>query len=446
MTQTEEFKPCSPYNIRILPHISIDENSVSEVISSFQTDGIIPDIIISEEGELIEGINALEAAKRLEQEKVVVQVRRNNKSHTARGLTLLSTSLLYTHPLNSSIYGEREDLTRLKQSISETGWIKPLVVTPDVDGKRYRVVDGNSCFKVCVELLITEVWVEVKHFTNELLELKALLFGNVAREKTIEQKVREGLLWEVIEREEAKFRQGKSGQGVGTTRDRVSALVGLGSGVNYEHAVSAVKALDETKDPTLRSQLKMALSKPRGVDAAYKLVKPLSETGDSDKRWTPKEYERVRIVAGEHLGSLATVRVVTGAFSAICHVDGTPEEKRYQIAFGQMETLPKEVLPPTSVKEELNRKQKEMGLGSRKQLFPEVARNEGSPALEQQPASITNLNTTGDVLVTEVAIALLKLTSKQLFEVMSKIEPDLTPPQLEAIWKALEKSLAHKAA
>ena len=50
------------------------------------------------------------------------------------------------------------------------------------------------------------------------------------------------------------------------------------------------------------------------------------------------------------------------------------------------------------------------------------------------------------MLVTEVAIALLKLTPKQLHEVMQRIEPELNASQLEAIWKALEKSLAHKAA
>ncbi|MFN6572350.1 ParB N-terminal domain-containing protein [Dendronalium sp. ChiSLP03b] len=466
MTQIAEvLKPCNPCDIRILENISADEIEVGKVISAYHADGIIPDIIATENWELIEGINALEAAIRLNQQVVMVKVRQENKSHIKRNLTLLSTSLLYTHPLNSSIYGEREDLTRLKQSIAETGWIKPLVVTPDADGKRYRVVDGNSCFKVCVELQIAEVWVEIKEFKNEQEELKALLAGNVAREKTIEQKVREGQLWEQIERCEAKSRQGRAGEGQGTTRDIIAKRVGLGSGVNYEHAAAAVKTLDETNDPGLRSQLKIALSKPRGVDAAYKLVAEGRRTtvattggtparhclqkaeGRGQKRWIPKELERVKIIDGPHKGKNATVRVLTG-ICAIVHVDGTPDPKREQIPFNQMEALEEEAQKPiTSVTQESKQKQQELGLGKRReQVLPDLARNTGVKPEEQLQASATNLNVAGDALVGEVAIALLKLSPKQMSEVMLRVGPDLSVPQLEAIWQALGDRLAHKAA
>jgi hypothetical protein len=365
---------------------------------------------------------------------------------------LISTELLYIHPLNSTIYGENEDLSGLETAIQETGWIKTLVATPDGNG-RYRIVSGNSCFKVGCKLGRKEFSVELKIFNTPQDELRALLAGNVGREKTIEQKAREGLLWEEIEREEAKSRQGRAGLGEGTVRDRIATKVGLGSGVNYEHAVVAVKALDETADAPIGSvrhqqhqQLKQILSRTRGVDAAYKLIKPEPPPKQtSQQRWTPKILDRVKIIAGPYKGLMATVRATTGAFSAVCHIDGTPEDKRHQIAFNQMEAITK-IAPPTSVKEESNQKQKELGLGGkRSQLLPEVSRNEGPP-VEQQSATITNLNATGDVLVTEVAIALLKLTTKQLHEVMCKVEPELSAAHLEAIWKALEKSLSHKAA
>ncbi|MEH2086866.1 hypothetical protein [Nostoc sp.] len=447
-------KGWNPYKITITDHLTAEENIVSKVISSFKVDGIIPDIIITESGELIEGIEALEAAKRLDQQMVMVIVRQPLQVSESL-LVSISAELLYVHPLNVSIYGDNEDLSALKAAISETGWIKPLVATPDGQG-RYRIVSGNSCFKVGCELGRKEFSVELKIFNSEQEELKTLLAGNVGREKTIEQKVREGLLWERIEREEAKSRQGRSGQGEGTTRDIIAKRVGLGSGVNYEHAVAAVKEMDESKDAPVGSvqhhrhqQFKQLLSRPRGVDAAYKLVKesaPPSASGTNHKRWIPKEFERVKITAGPYKGKEATVRVITGPFSSICHIDGTPEEKRHQIAFDQMEAIVEVSILPTSVTQELKQQQQSLGLGTRSQILPDKVRNEGHPPEQQLPSCITNINATGEVQVTEMAIALLSLTPKQLFEVMSKAQADFSASQLEAIWKALEKSLAHKAA
>ncbi|MEH2152069.1 hypothetical protein [Nostoc sp.] len=60
MTQkSNNFKTCDPHDIRVPDSFSADESEVQKVISSFNADGTIPDIIITEDGELIEGINAL---------------------------------------------------------------------------------------------------------------------------------------------------------------------------------------------------------------------------------------------------------------------------------------------------------------------------------------------------------------------------------------------------
>ncbi|BBD69554.1 hypothetical protein NIES4072_31130 [Nostoc commune NIES-4072] len=455
MTQKlDNFKSCNPYLIRIPASLSIDEIEVSKVISSFQADGMIPDIIISEDGELIEGIDALEAAKRLEQQMVMVVIASSTKPQI--DIKWIPIELLDPHPINSQIYGESEDVTTLAESITKNGLQEIFTLKPEENG-RYTIIHGHRRRLACLKAGIKVVPSKLKNFSTTEDELAALLSGNEYREKTIEQKVREGLLWEKIEQEEAKLRQGRAGQGVGATRDIIAKRVGLGSGVNYEHAVAALKEMDGSKDAPIGSvqhhrhqQFKQLLSRPRGVDAAYKLIKesaPLATAEINHKRWTPKEFERVKIKDGPYKGHLATVRVVTGAFSAVCHIDGTPEDKRYQIAFNQMEAIPEVTKPPTSVKQELNQKQEELGFGrgKRSQLLPEVSRNQGPP-VEQQSATITNLNTTGDVLACEVAIALLKLTPKQMYEVMCKVEPELDASRLEAIWKALEKSLAHKAA
>ncbi|MEH2393710.1 MAG: hypothetical protein V7K21_19285 [Nostoc sp.] len=480
MTQRlNNFKSWNPHEIKVPTFLGIDKTEVAKVISSFQADGIIPDIIISESGELIEGIHALEAAKSLDQEMVMVTVQPPIIEVPPPLFTTISAELLYVHPLNASIYGENEDLQFLKEAIASTGWIKPLIVTLDkfLNGnERYRIVSGNSCFKVGCELGRKEFFVELKIFNSEQEELKTLLAGNVGREKTIEQKVREGLLWEKIEREESTLRS-KAGKKVdpvknfsqGKTRDNIAKRVGLGSGVNYEHAVAAVREMDNSIDAPVGSvqhhrhqQFKQLLSRTRGVDAAYKLVKPavspsldiqqrslkkslhLGEAQDRVFRWIPKLLERVKIIGGPHKGKLATVRVVL-SLEVMAHIDGAPENKRDNIAFRHLEPNTEEKTF-TSVAQETAAKQKEMGFGrGRSQLLPDLARNVGSP-VEQQPALITNLNVIGDVLVTEVAIALLKLTPKQLHEVMCKVEPELTSAHLEAIWKALEKSLSHKAA
>ncbi|MEH1821511.1 MAG: ParB/RepB/Spo0J family partition protein [Nostoc sp.] len=447
MTQiARNLKGWNPYEITIPDNFSVDENIVLKVITGFQADGIIPDIVINNSGELIEGIESLEAAKRLEQQMVMVVIAPSTKPQIS--IEWIPIELLDPHPINSQIYGENEDVTALAESIAKNGLQEIFTLSPN--GNRFRVIHGHRRRLACQKVGIKTVPSIVKNFSTTEDELAALLSGNEYREKSIEQKSREYLVWLEIEKERAKSRQGRPGEGEGTVRDIIAKRVGLGSGVNAEHAMACVKALDETADAPLGSvrhkqheQLKQLLSRTRGVDTAYKLVKPEPPSNQtSQQRWIPKEFERVKIINGPHKGKNATVRVITG-ISAVCHIEGESEHKRHQVAFNQMEALPTQ---PTSVTQELNQKQKEMGLGGRRsQLLPEVSRNEGPP-VEQQSSSITNLNTTGDVLVTEVAITLLKLSSKQMYEVMCKVEPQLSAAHLEAIWKALEKSLAHKAA
>ncbi|MEH1786480.1 MAG: ParB/RepB/Spo0J family partition protein [Nostoc sp.] len=440
------FKPCNPHEIRIPNDLSAEESEVQKVISSFHTDGTIPDMIITEDGELIEGVDALVAAIRLDQQIVMVQVAPSIKPQI--DIKWIPIELLDPHPINEKIYGESEDVTALAESIAKEGLQE--IFTVKGDGDRYTIIHGHRRHLACLKAGIKTVPAKLKNFPTMEDELAALLSGNEYREKSIEQKSREYLVWLEIEKERAKSRCGRPGEGQGAVRDIIAKRVGLGSGVNAEHAMACVKALDETADAPLGSvrhkqheQLKQLLSRTRGVDAAYKLIKPEPPPNQTQQRWKPKEFERVKIIDGPNKGSLATVRVITGAFSAVCHLDGTPEDKRHQIAFSQMQAIPE--VKPTSVTAELDQKQKESGLGTvRSQLLPDKARNEGFNTSEQPTLMVTL--TSDEIAVAEVADKLLKLTSKQLYEVMCKVEPQLSAAHLEAIWKALEKSLAHKAA
>ncbi|MEH2034052.1 MAG: ParB/RepB/Spo0J family partition protein [Nostoc sp.] len=447
----DNFKPCNPHEIRISNDLSADESEVQKVIDGFQANGTIPDIIITEDGELIEGIDALEAAIRLDQQIVMVQLAPSIKPQI--DIKWIPIELLDPHPINEKIYGESEDVTALAESIAKEGLQEMFTAKPESNG-RYTIIHGHRRRLASLKAGIKVVPAKLKNFPTMEDELAALLSGNEYREKSIEQKSREYLVWLEIEKERSKSRCGRPGEGLGATRDILAKRVGLGSGVNAEHAIVCVKTLDETADAPLGSvrqkqheQLKQLLSRTRGVDAAYKLIKPEPPPNQTQQRWKPKEFkefERVKIIDGPNKGSLATVRVITGAFSAVCHLDGTPEDKRHQIAFNQMQAIP-EVKPPTSVTQELDQKQKESGLGTRRsQLLPDKDRNEGFNTAENPTLMVTL--TSDEIAVAEAANKLIKLTSKQLYEVMCKVEPELTSAHLEAIWKALEKSLAHKAA
>ena len=439
---------CNPHEIRVPESLYFEEAEVLHIIKSFEVQGIVPEIIVSQKLDLLDGINALEAAKRLNQEIIIASIKSE-----ANKFQLIAVDLLDIHPLNTSIYGEEEDLALLANTINATGWIEPLLITPRVG--RYRVISGNSRLKVCRKLEIKEVYCDVKIFVSEAEEIKALLAGNVAREKSIEQKVREGWLWEKIEREEARERQKTSKNlpenfpgGKGDVRDIVAKRVGLGSGKTYEHAAAAVKELDESKNAptgTVRGdrhyQLKELLSKPRGVDAAYKLVAESATPKEKKKahsslKWIPQEMERIEVTGGLYTGKVATVRVKL-TLHALCHLDGTPEGKRIQVPYQAMKPLENTA---NSVTEELRSQQQDLGLGKGEQVFPSIPPN-AEPVPERMPSTVVNLSVVqGDALVTETAIALSRLTPEQINQAISKASMNWDKAQIEAAYSALHQS------
>ncbi len=132
------------------------------------------------------------------------------------------------------------------------------------------------------------------------------MLENVERNKSNEQKIREGIAWEEIEKSKAKKRQQlgaiatneKLGRNFdrtqrenfpvdalckasskealkGQTRDKVAQMVGLGSGRNYSKAKKVVTKIDNlTQSGNMESALNLrnALNQ-KSVDAAIKLLK-----------------------------------------------------------------------------------------------------------------------------------------------------------------------------
>jgi ParB/RepB/Spo0J family partition protein len=219
------------------------------------------------------------------------------KIKLAVGSHQVEIHLLAPHPCNASIYGEDEDISQLVESVRASGWIKPLVVTPD-----YIIISGHRRLKAALKLGWEMVPVEVREFENPAAELEALLLENESRHKTTEQKAREAKAWKDIESQLASIRKSEAGKSAapgrcavrekkdvenfprlsqGKTRDALAARVGLGSGKTYEKAVMVVERIDELMGQGNKEAargLRKVLNE-QSVDAAYKLVKHKRKDG-----------------------------------------------------------------------------------------------------------------------------------------------------------------------
>jgi hypothetical protein len=171
----------------------------------------------------------------------------------------VAISTLNPHPRNCEIYGD-EDVSDLVELIRNSGWVKPLVVTP-----KHIIISGHRRWKAVCLLEWETVPVEYREFPDELAELEALLLENASRLKTTEQKVREGLAWSEIEKEQARDRQRIAAYltnqkrradpqetlrenfpqaSKGRTMDAIATRVGFGSGRTYSKAAKVVAVID----------------------------------------------------------------------------------------------------------------------------------------------------------------------------------------------------------
>ncbi|MBE9128599.1 MULTISPECIES: ParB/RepB/Spo0J family partition protein [unclassified Coleofasciculus] len=203
--------------------------------------------------------------------------------------TSIDPQRLQPHPENDRIYGEHEDVSPLVELVQQSGWMKPIVVS-----QHGRIISGHRRWKVALELRWNEVPIVVREFSDEMAELEALLLENATRDKTAEQKVREGRVWESIEREKARERslanlkqnqnqatevENFPPRGKGKTRDAIASRVGLGSGRNYDKAAKVVEEIDKLtathfeQNQEFARVLRHTLNK-QSVHAAYQLLKP----------------------------------------------------------------------------------------------------------------------------------------------------------------------------
>ena len=300
MSNNQEFSPLPEELQSILDYLKSHSDWVEEVLVAAELNLSLP--------VLRERLNQLLEQELIEsdgngQVKINQEQSLSPKTKTVE-IILKNPRELIPHPINSSIYGENEDVSDLVERIKESDWIETIVATPD--GK---IISGNRRVKAALILDWNLVEVEIRHFDSELEEIEALLLENQYRQKTTEQQVREGQQWEQIEREKARQRQSEGAKSTnqklekgdqetlrvnlpqasfGRTRDKVAEKVGM-KGSSYERAKKVIEKIDalSNSNPAEAEKLRRLLNK-KSVNSAYKKMKEVS---------TPKESSETLSVA-----------------------------------------------------------------------------------------------------------------------------------------------------
>ena len=215
---------------------------------------------------------------------------------------------LKSHPRNEEIYGRDEDVSDLVGLIKESGRIEnPIIINQKnviISGHRRWLAAQSEELK---SVLNGVVPCEIRKYTNPKAELEALILFNVGREKTNEQRIREGMELEEIISERSKERRkagliqyqtdmgtlpttgdspadGKTTKGKkaknpdieeeGATRDIVAKAVKIPSGSKYARQKAVVKEIDRLKQEkkTEDSEILLYLLNKR-PNVAHQLVK-----------------------------------------------------------------------------------------------------------------------------------------------------------------------------
>lgn len=199
---------------------------------------------------------------------------------------------LKPHPRNKSIYGGKEaddTFSELVRLIKEHGLRTKIIVNEDG-----LIISGHRRYNALIELNYTEIECEVRHYNNEMEELRDLVVCNSGRrQKTRVQQLREGEAiyeiesWKASQRMIAaqNNRSAKELSSVaandekGETRDIVARIINWGkgaksSGKDYSLGRSALKESDRLREEgnTDLADIIITQINKRGAHAAYDLA------------------------------------------------------------------------------------------------------------------------------------------------------------------------------
>ncbi len=436
-----DFRQISPHEITIPQGIEANPEEVEKYTELIKKRGAIPDLIVTHENILLEGINQLQAALNTNQKFILARIKPVQGIRNNPNFIEVEVSKLLPHPLQREIYGDEGDITQSKvfQAISETGDIEPITIARDRDNPGFhRIIKGHTRTDSAKLLGYEKIRAYIAEYASTEAEEEAFLSSNTTREETNEQKARRAAhWWKLIEKKnELRFQAGKKIDGQNfRTRDEVGQLVGW-SGYTTEHAIKIVEKL-ESLPPTQAEEVRQKLAK--SVDGAYKVIAPAKPA--KPKTWKPEIFEKVRVIRGNHDGKLGEIRGTSGSYCMVW-LEGESLNDRHNIPIHEL--APIEVNPVqnssegvSSVAKEAGNKAKELGLKNGKQILPDKQRNEGFDPKQANPFPATN---TGLYSPTDIAIALIQLKPEQIALVLATAMPEMSQEQINAIDNSLSKN------
>jgi|SRR6516162_4683868 N6-adenosine-specific RNA methylase IME4 len=232
----------------------------------------------------------------------------------------IDIGLLKPHPLNAVIYvdDEIEPLDEVR--------FERLIVSED-----YMVVCGHRRYYAALNDGRTTIEVERRCFDSEADILRKLLSDNLGRDKTNEQKIREGMAWEgLFDGRVGGDRQSEEGKkavhnylgtgSVGETVDLVAEKLGK-SGEWYRQGRVCVLFMDTYAGLERAVVVKMTL-KDESVKAAFKLVQKFEQ--EAERKKASEERERQKREA--YLASLKAKDVLLPVGKYSCLVVDPPWE------------------------------------------------------------------------------------------------------------------------
>jgi hypothetical protein len=398
-----DLRPINPTDIQVPQGAIANIKEVERIVQILKNKGSLPEIIITPDNSLIRGIDALEAATQMGQTLILASVQKL-KIEASR-IQIAAIKLDGGTQSRASV--DRQVVEEYSVAWRDGAKFPPVIVF--YDGENYWLADGfHRCYSA-KQAGIAEIEADIRQGTRRDAVLHSVgANSNHGLRRTNDDK-RRAIQTLLNDEEWKQWSDREIARRTGTHHDTVGRIRTELSG--------GFRQIEERKVE-------------RG-GATY------TQKSRKEKPWLPKEAEIVQVTDGEHKGKLAEVRVITGN-TAMCFVDGST--KHVHILLSHINPLPEKPQEPvTSVKEELRQKQKDLGLGTDKQIFPDVDRGEPYKEEDRQSAQIVNLSVTDESLVTEVAIALMRLTPEQINEAIKKAAAHWKPGQIEAAYQALNE-------
>jgi ParB-like chromosome segregation protein Spo0J len=207
---------------------------------------------------------------------------------------------LRPHPENEKIYGDKDSIADLVDSIKERGKgiLEPLLITPSGD-----IVGGHRRYRAAQELGLEEVPVRVFDSTDDLEIGKTLLEHNRQRIKTGIQIANEATFLKELNRklrEREKQKQTTEGKNLppppqGKTRDNIGKTLGV-SGRTVDKAVKAaegaVKLRAEGKEDDA-AEVEAALQK--SIERGLKVAKAKGAVPASKAKKKPAKKNTAKV-------------------------------------------------------------------------------------------------------------------------------------------------------